>query len=116
MKLLNLSSLTVATDRRLKIGEETHVINPLKVIDFIRITEIAQQIDEEAKKGTPTVLREVELIMDLVTATIPTVQRETLNNLGIAELQSIASFIKGMDVPGTIETEEAVEAEAGEGK
>ena len=107
MKLLNLSALTVATNRCLKIGEKVHAINPLKVIDFIRITEIAQQIDAETQNGGFTAVREVKLIIDLITSTAPSTTEEELMQLGLAELQNIASFIKGADVEGVVE--EAIE-------
>lgn len=115
MKLLNLSALTVATNRCLKIGETIHTINPLKVIDFVRITEIAQQIDEEVKQGNFTAVREVKLIIDLIISTVPTAKEAELMELSIGELHRIADFIKGADVEGVTE-EAAPEEGAVEGK
>lgn len=111
MKLLNLSALTVATNRCLKIGETTHAVNPLKVIDFVRITEIAQQIDEEVKQGSFTAVREVRLIIDLIASTVPTVTEKELMELSIGELHRIADFIKGADVEGVTEQSDEEVAE-----
>lgn len=102
MKLLNLSSLNVNTDRCIKIGEIRHEVKPLKVSDFMRITEVAQQIDAISKKGEFTALKELELTIDLISCALPSVTREELGQLDISELHAIADFIKGIDVDGVI--------------
>lgn len=115
MKLLNLSNLTVSTNRRLKIGEKLHDIRPLKVADFISITEQAEQLAKETKEGSLNIVKEIRLIVDFILLVIPTVSREELEQLPLEDLHRINSFIRGMDDIEGVTEEEIVEAN-GEGK
>lgn len=116
MKLLNLSNLTVSTNRRLQIGDKVHEIKPLKVSDFIRVTEQAEQIAKEMQEGDFSIIKEVRLIIDFVLLVVPSVTREELESLALEDLHRINNFIRGMDdIEGVVESTEIVESN-GEGK
>ena len=113
MKVLNLDSLSVATNRRLMVSGQIHEISPLKVADFIRITEQAKKVDERAKAGEITAIDELNLTIDMIMSTVPTLERVELENLALEEIHKISAFIKGADLAEAVE--ELAEADA-EGK
>lgn len=111
MKLLNLSALTTQTNRKVKVGEKMYEIKVLKVRDFIRITEAAEELMKLAKEGEPTVVKEMKLTVELIKSAIPEVTDEQLDELSIEQLRAISEFIRGADdiegVETSVETKEA---------
>lgn len=113
MKLLNLANLNVATNRRVKIGEKEHDVVPLKVSDFLYVTEQAEQLAKEAEAGGVTAAKEVRLIIDFILRVIPTASKEEVDALSLEDLHRINNFVRGLDVDGITEV---VEGESDEGK
>lgn len=116
MKLLNIQSLSIQTKRQLKIGDVIHEVKPLKVSDFIRITEKAQEIANLDQNQVDHALQEIKLTVEMVRACVPTTTDEELMDLALPELQMIADFIRGVDFDEVVSVEENADTEGVEGK
>lgn len=102
MKLLNLDQVAATTDKVVKIGGVEYAIVPISVGSFIKKTKEAE---EYVRAGVQDPLREVNIILDLISECIPAAPRYAIEALSLPQLQKIAEYIQRDDVDGAEDVE-----------
>lgn len=97
MKMLNLDKLSHNATRQITLGGNVYSIFPISVNAFIETTRAAEQY---MKEGEANELKEVEMVLDLLSMCIPDAPREALMSLGVSQLQILAEYVRGDDVDG----------------
>lgn len=106
MKVLNLDKLAKKEGRELVIFGKTYPVDGMTVANFIETTRAA-----EALAGETSLVKQVEATIDMISRSVPSIEKSELEKLELAQLQAIVKFIRGDDV----ESVEKSEAAAGEG-
>lgn len=106
MKVLNLEKLSKKEGRELVIGGVSYPVQPMTVANFIATTEAAEKL-----KGESSLAKQVSATIDMIQRSVPTAQREVLEQLELGQLQAITAFIRGEEVEGA---ESSAPAEAGQ--
>ena len=109
MKVLNLDKLTTNEGRELVIFGKTYKVDGMTVANFIETTLAAEQLANE-----PSLVKQVEATIDMISRSVPSIDRADLAKLELPQLQAIVSFIRGDEVEG-VETREAAAEEGGAG-
>ena len=102
MKLLNIDQLSPTTSKAVLIGGVEYAIQPISVGAFIKKTKEAE---EYVKTGVADPMREVEMIIDLISQCIPAAPRYVIESLNLTQLQTIANYIQKEDVDGAEDVE-----------
>lgn len=95
MKLLNLDNLTTEATEFVVVKGQEHAIQPISVGQFVKM---ARKGKEVANAGDP--LAEYELIVEMVSAAIPTLPVADVESLSMESLQKLSQYISGQDVQG----------------
>lgn len=104
MKVLNLDKFaTKKEQRKLVIGGQEYVVEPMTVENFIATTKAAEAMQDKA-----SIAEQVEATIDMIVRSVPTIDRAVLNSLDLEQLQAIVAFVRGDDVEG-VETSEGGE-------
>lgn len=106
MKVLNLDKLTKKEGRELVIFGKTYPVDGMTVANFIETTRVAEQLASEV-----SLVKQVEATIDMISRSVPSIDRADLAKLELEQLQAIVRFIRGDEVEGV----ESREAAAGEG-
>ena len=88
-KLLNLDEVTSSTEMSLKIGGIVYPLKELTVDDFLQNMK-----DIENLPTTATVEEEYNLTLKLICRVFPTLTRDILGKLTLAQLKSINEFAR----------------------
>lgn len=102
MKLLNIDKLSQKTQKSVQINGVKYEIAPISVGVFIKKTKEAE---EYVKSGQVDQMKELEMVLDLLSECIPAAPRHVLESLGLDEMQAIADFIQKDDVDGAEDVE-----------
>lgn len=102
MKLLNIDKLSKTTQKSVLIGGIEYPIAPISVGTFIKKTKEAE---EYVKSGQIDQMKELEMVLDLISECIPTAPRYVIEALGLEQLQTIADYIQKDDVDGAEDVE-----------
>lgn len=102
MKLLNIDQLAEKTSKVVVIGGVQYGIVPISVGSFVKKTKEAE---EYVKSGVSDPMREVSLILDLISECIPSAPRYAIEALTLPQLQQIAEYIQSDDVDGAEDVE-----------
>lgn len=102
MKLLNIDQLSEQTNKVVVIGGVEYAVQPISVGTFIKKTKEAE---EYVKSGVKDPMKEVEMVIDLISSCIPAAPRYAIEALNITQLQTIADYIQRDDVDGAEDVE-----------
>lgn len=108
MKMLNIDKVVPKEKKELNIGGTSYVVEPMTVANFVKTTQAADDLGENASVG-----EQVAATIDMVKRSVPTLPQEILDQLSLEQLQTIVAFIRGDAIAGV---EEAAKAEGEEGK
>lgn len=89
MKVLNLDAVKKPKKILTFLGVDYEVL-AMSVETFIEVSHLAQQI-----KPTDPFVKQVELMVDMISRCIPSIPVETLKSMDIEELTLLMSFVKG---------------------
>lgn len=110
MDLLNLDDV-LPPKRTITLRNVKHDVLPMDVDAFIRTTRAAVALEKLQRKEGADVPAMVELMMDTITATVPTLTKEILGSLSLEQLGKINSFLRGeFDEKAQAEAQEATAA------
>lgn len=109
MKVLNLDKLAKKEGRELVIFGNTYPVDGMTVANFIETTRAAEQL-----AGETSLVKQVEATIDMISRSVPSVEKAELAKLELVQLQAIVKFIRGDDVEG-VESSEAAAGEGSEG-
>lgn len=104
MKVLNLDKLSKKEGKEIVLFGNTHHVDGMTVENFIETTRAAEALAEET-----SLVKQVEATIDMITRSVPTVERDDLKKLALEQLQAIVAFIRGDAVEG-VESKEEGEA------
>lgn len=102
MKLLNLDKIAAKTNKAVIIGGTQYAVTPITVGAFIEKT---QEAEDYINSGQLDPLREVNLILDLISKCIPAAPRYAIESLSLPQLKQIAEYIQNGDVDGAEDVE-----------
>lgn len=102
MKLLNIDQLAEKTNKVVVIGGVEYAIQPISVGAFIKKTKEAE---EYVKAGVDDPMKEVEIVIDLISQCIPAAPRYVIESLSLIQLQTISEYIQRDDVDGAEDVE-----------
>lgn len=102
MKLLNLDKVAPKTGKAITIGGVNYEIMPISVGAFVKKTKEAE---EYMKAGGGDPLREISMILDLISECVPAAPRYVLESLTLPQLQVIADYIQKDDIDGAEDVE-----------
>jgi hypothetical protein len=105
MKVLNLDKFVGAEKRQLVIGGVSYPVDEMTVENFIATTKAADAI-----KDTDSVAVQLDATIDMIVRSVPSLTRDALDGLSLAQLQAIVAFVRGDEVDG-VETQEQPEGE-----
>lgn len=106
-KILNLDEVSPQAEKVIKLNGKEHLLAPITVGEFIRVTREAEAIDAKQVKGKPQKISEqFEYFIQTITRSFPTITEEELKDMDLSKLKYIVDFIH---------SEVEVEAEAAEG-
>lgn len=92
MKMLNLEKLAQVT-KKLRLDGVDHDVLDVTVGTFIKtVTEAAAMAAEEYSP-----LREMELTVEMILKSVPTIDRTAIEKMSIDQLRAIAEFIRNGD-------------------
>ena len=104
MKVLNLDKISKKSERTLVLGGVEYEVKAMTVGNFIEVTAAAESLSEAS------ISEQIKATVDMICRSVPTIDKETLNNLPLEDLHQIVSFVRGEDTP-----EDAPEGQASEG-
>jgi lactate dehydrogenase-like 2-hydroxyacid dehydrogenase len=104
-KILNLDAVSPNPTRELILKGKTYVIKEMTVEDFITTQKAGEKLDAEKA----SMARAIEVTVDLILLSIPTMDRSVLGDVPLEQLQAIASFVRGAD---PVDIVKALEEEA----
>jgi hypothetical protein len=93
MKFLNLDKFTPQTGRFLRLGGVDHAIHGIGVGTFIDTTIAVKNMDQTDIEA------QLKFTIDTILRLVPTLKREQLNPYTLDQLNQIAEFVRGADVP-----------------
>ena len=111
MKILNLDKLAKKEGRELVIFGKTYAVDGMTVANFIETTRAA-----EALAGETSLVKQVEATIEMISRSVPSIEKAELQKLELPQLQAIVAFIRGDDVEGVESSEKDAAGEGGEGK
>lgn len=109
MKTLNIDALAKTT-RTLTFGGETYPVLEMTVENFIETSKEAAALE---KKDGVTFLDQLQMTMNIVRRSVPTLPVEKLQGLSIEQLVTVSKFLRGELDKEATEVEEVVEGEDG---
>lgn len=104
MKVLNLDKLTKKEGRELVIFGKTYPVDGMTVANFIETTRVAEML-----AGETSLVKQVEATIDMISRSVPSVDKAELAKLELEQLQAIVAFIRGDQVDGVESREEAAD-------
>ena len=90
VKICNLDLIAPITKRELVIGDKTYRVKPLSVKKFIELTKMRQSVTAETSLEDA-----VKMMIDMVSGMVVGLEREVIESLPFAQLQTIVAFING---------------------
>ncbi|WP_151708803.1 hypothetical protein [Acinetobacter brisouii] len=102
MKILNLDQLAAKTNRKVKIGGKDYNVVPMSVGAFVKTTKEAEEL---VQSGNIDTLKEIEMVIDVISECVPDAPRQTLESLNLEQLHAISSFVRGDDIDGVEDVE-----------
>lgn len=102
MKLLNIDQMSKQTNKVIVIAGTQYSIVPISVGAFIKKTKEAE---EYISAGSMDPMKEVEMVIDLISQCIPSAPRVVIESLNLEQLQLIAAYIQRDDVDGAEDVE-----------
>jgi len=109
-KFLNLNDLASQEVREIQIGAEVHRVMEMSVDAFIRTTQVAESLGDEA-----SIAKQMDAAVDMILLAVPTLKKEQIRALSVDQLQALTKFIRGEDPIEPGEGDDSVQAGA-EGK
>lgn len=109
-KVLNLDALGKKEVREIVIGGKTHAVKQMSVGDFVNVTKLANKMESEKDPA-----KQLEASVGLLTLALPTVKKEDLMGLSMAQLTALGAFVRGEDPASIVESDTPAE-ESAEGK
>jgi hypothetical protein len=93
MKLLDLDKFTPETGRFLKVDGVNHAINSIDVGAFIDTTIAVKNMDQNDAEA------QLKFTVDTILRLVPTLKVGQLQRYTLDQLNQIADFVRGADVP-----------------
>ena len=90
-KLLNLNELAQEI-REVKIGDKVHRVREMTVDAFIKTTQVAEALGDEA-----SIAKQMQAVVEMIQLAIPTLTIEEITELSVDQLHALSTFIRGGD-------------------
>ena len=110
MKILNLDKIGKNEERTLVLAGKSYKVNEMTVSNFIETTRAAEKITESS-----SIADQIIATVDLITRSIPDVDRAVLEQLSLEQLQIVVAYARGDDVVGAV-SDTPVATKTGEGE
>lgn len=100
MKILNLDKLAKKEGRELVVFGKTYAVDGMTVSNFIETTRVAELL-----AGETSLVKQVEATIDMISRSVPSIEKSELAKLELTQLQAIVKFIRGESVDGVESSE-----------